>query len=508
MASILLKEKIHEALASVVPITLIVLALSFSLAPLPLNIMALFIGGAVLLILGMGLFSLGVDIAMSPMGEAIGVSMTRTRKVGLVLAISFFIGLIITVAEPDLQVLAEQVSDIPNLVLVLTVGVGVGVFLVVAMLRILFNVPLRFMLLGFYGLVFLLSAFTPGRFIPLAFDAGGVTTGPITVQFILALGIGVASIRIDKNSHDDSFGLVALCSIGPILSVMLLGVIFRPDSAGVQTYALVSISTTGELALQFLHAFPHYCREVALAVGPIALVFFLYNFLARRFRRRKLASILIGFAYTYVGLVVFLCGVNVGFLPAGNYMGVALGASPYKWLLIPLSMLIGYYIVMAEPAVHVLNKQVEEITNGAVPQSAMNRSLSIGVAISAGLAMTRVLTGISIFYMLIPGYLAAILLSFFVPRIFTGIAFDSGGVASGPMTATFLLPFAMGACQSLGGNILTDAFGVVAMVAMTPLITIQGLGLIYKRRMAAVTAARQFVDTLPDDIIDYQQEAA
>ena len=189
-------------------------------------------------------------------------------------------------------------------------------------------------------------------------------------------------------------------------------------------------------------------------------------------------------------------------------MGVALGASPYKWLLIPLSMLIGYYIVMAEPAVHVLNKQVEEITNGAVPQSAMNRSLSIGVAISAGLAMTRVLTGISIFYMLIPGYLAAILLSFFVPRIFTGIDFDSGGVASGPMTATFLLPFAMGACQSLGGNILTDAFGVVAMVAMTPLITIQGLGLIYKRRMAAVTAARQFVDTLPDDIIDYQQEAA
>lgn len=508
MASILLKEKIHEALASVVPITLIVLALSFSLAPLPLNIMALFIGGAVLLILGMGLFSLGVDIAMSPMGEAIGVSMTRTRKVGLVLAISFFIGLIITVAEPDLQVLAEQVSDIPNLVLVLTVGVGVGVFLVVAMLRILFNVPLRFMLLGFYGLVFLLSAFTPGRFIPLAFDAGGVTTGPITVPFILALGIGVASIRSDKNSHDDSFGLVALCSIGPILSVMLLGVIFRPDSAGVQTYALVSISTTRELALQFLHAFPHYCREVALAVGPIALVFFLYNFLARRFRRRKLASILIGFAYTYVGLVVFLCGVNVGFLPAGNYMGVALGASPYKWLLIPLGMLIGYYIVMAEPAVHVLNKQVEEITNGAVPQSAMNRSLSIGVAISAGLAMTRVLTGISIFYMLIPGYLAAILLSFFVPRIFTGIAFDSGGVASGPMTATFLLPFAMGACQSLGGNILTDAFGVVAMVAMTPLITIQGLGLIYKRRMAAVTAARQFVDTLPDDIIDYQQEAA
>ena len=189
-------------------------------------------------------------------------------------------------------------------------------------------------------------------------------------------------------------------------------------------------------------------------------------------------------------------------------MGVALGASPYKWLLIPLSMLIGYYIVMAEPAVHVLNKQVEEITNGAVPQSAMNRSLSIGVAVSAGLSMTRVLTGISILWYLIPGYGAALALSFFVPKIFTAIAFDSGGVASGPMTTTFLLPLAIGACQSAGGDLVRDAFGVVAMVAMTPLITIQVLGLIYKRRMAAVTAARQFVNTLPDDIIDFQQEAA
>lgn len=503
-----LKEKIRESLTSVLPITLIVILLSFTLAPLPLNIMALFIAGAVLLIFGMGLFSLGVDIAMTPMGEAVGVSMTKTRRVGLVLLISFVIGVIITVAEPDLQVLADQVSSIPSLTLILTVGVGVGVFLVVAMLRILFKIPLKFMLLGFYLLVFILALFTPGGFLPLAFDSGGVTTGPITVPFILAMGVGVASIRSDKNSHDDSFGLVALCSVGPILSVMLLGITYNPTSTSYDAGGLVEISSTAELARRFLAAFPRYFKEVALAVGPIALVFLVFNLLTKRFRRRKFASVAIGFTYTYMGLVTFLTGVNVGFLPAGNYMGLTLGASAYKWLLIPLGMLIGYFIVIAEPSVHVLNKQVEEITNGAVSQSAMNKSLSIGVAFSAGLAMIRVLTGISIFYFLVPGYLLAIVMSFFVPKLFTGIAFDSGGVASGPMTATFLLPFAMGACESLGGNILTDAFGVVAMVAMTPLLTIQALGFVYKRRMAAVSAARQLVASLADDIIDYEWEAA
>ena len=503
-----LKEKIRESLTSVLPITLIVVVLSFTVAPLPLNIMALFITGAVLLIFGMGLFSLGVDIAMTPMGEAVGVSMTRTRRIGLVLVFSFIIGVIITVAEPDLQVLAEQVSAIPNLTLILVVGIGVGVFLVVAMLRILFNVPLKYLLLGFYALVFILALLTPRDFIPLAFDSGGVTTGPITVPFILAMGVGVASIRSDKNSHDDSFGLVALCSIGPILSVMLLGIAFQPDSTSYNASTLAEFSNTADMARQFLLALPRYSREVALAIGPIALVFFIYNIFSRRFRGRKLVSIVIGFVYTYLGLVTFLTGVNVGFLPAGHYIGTTLGGSSYQWLLIPLGMLMGYFIVIAEPSVHVLNKQVEEITNGAITQSDMNKSLSIGVAISAGLAMTRVLTGINIFFFLVPGYTLALVMSFFAPKIFTGIAFDSGGVASGPMTATFLLPFAMGACESLGGNILTDAFGVVAMVAMTPLITIQGLGLLFKRRMAAATAARQFVASLPDDIIDYEVEAA
>ena len=500
-------EKMKESLVSVLPIVAIVMILCLTISPIQTDLMLCFLLGALLVIFGMGMFSLGADISMTPIGNKIGTAMTKTKNLPLILVVSFALGVAVTVAEPDLQVLAETVPHINNGVLLITVGIGVGFFLAVCMLRIVTGVKLRWLLIAFYAVVFVLAAFTPEEFLGVAFDSGGVTTGPMTVPFILALGMGVSNIRSDKKAEADSFGLVALCSIGPILAVLILG-FFYSDSDAVVSVSTSSFADTAEVGMAYLLAVGQYMEEMAMALLPIVAIFFLFQIFSLKLSGRSLIKIIIGILYTYVGLVVFLCGVNVGFLPAGNYMGVALGASPYKWLLIPLSMLIGYYIVMAEPAVHVLNKQVEEITNGAVPQSAMNRSLSIGVAISAGLAMTRVLTGISIFYMLIPGYLAAILLSFFVPRIFTGIAFDSGGVASGPMTATFLLPFAMGACQSLGGNILTDAFGVVAMVAMTPLITIQGLGLIYKRRMAAVTAARQFVDTLPDDIIDYQQEAA
>lgn len=502
------KKKLAEALSSVLPITAIVVILSVTLAPLPLGILTMFAVGAVLLIVGMGLFSLGVDVAMTPMGESLGITLTRSKKITLVLFVFFLIGVIITAAEPDLQVLANQVPTIPNLTLIATVSIGVGLFLVVAMLRILYKLPLRYMLFGFYLLVGALAMFTPQNFLAVAFDSGGVTTGPITVPFILALGVGMSSIRSDKGGHDDSFGLVSLCSIGPILAVMLLGILYQPSSADYANVAIAQVETTLDVAKQFLGALPKYLEEVTVAIVPIFILFCIYNLITRRFRYRRLGGVLIGFAYTYLGLVLFLTGVNVGFMPAGSYLGRLLGASSCQYLLVPLGMLMGYFIVMAEPSVHVLNKQVEEITNGAISQKSMNHSLCAGVAISVGLAMIRILTGLSIGWFLLPGYAIALGLSFFVPKIFTGIAFDSGGVASGPMTATFLLPFAMGACESLGGNILTDAFGVVAMVAMTPLITIQILGLLYRRRMAAMVAVRALAESLPDEIIDYEQEVA
>ena len=477
-----LGEKVREALASVLPITAIVLVLCFTVSPLPADILLAFLLGAVLLITGMGFFTLGADLAMTPIGEQLGSYIARSRKLPFMVAGGFLTGVIVTVSEPDLQVLAAQVPGIPNGVLVGAVAAGVGVFLAAALLRILVQVPLQWMLIAAYGAVFLLAAFfVPRDFLAVAFDSGGVTTGPMTVPFIMALGLGVSSIRSDRSAAQDSFGLVALCSVGPILAVLLLALRY-PASGSYVSAALPRAADSRELGGLFVTAVPAYAWEVLKSLFPIAAFFALFQAAALRLKRKKVLKILVGILYTYIGLSLFLTGVNVGFLPAGSYLGRQIAALPAKWLLAPIGMLMGWFIVQAEPAVHVLNKQVEEITAGAIPGGAMRASLSIGVALSVGLAMVRVLTGISIFWFLAPGYLLAAALSFCVPEIFTSIAFDSGGVASGPMTATFLLPFAAGACEALGGNVVTDAFGVVAMVAMTPLLTIQLLGFAYQRK--------------------------
>ena len=477
-----LNEKLQESLAAVLPILAIVLILSFTIAPLPTSVLMAFLFGAVLLVVGMMFFSLGAELAMSPMGERVGACITKTRRVGIMLTLGFLLGFLITISEPDLQVLANQVQAVPNMVLIVTVAVGVGLFLCFAMLRMLLSVPLNTMLVGFYIVVFVLAMFVPKDFLAVAFDSGGVTTGPMTVPFIMAMGVGVSAIRSDKHSANDSFGLVALCSIGPILAVLILSLIFHPDGGSYTAVVIPEIGDSAALWQLFFVAFPTYFKEIAVSLLPIAAFFAVFDLVSLHLERKQLIRIGVGLAYTYFGLVIFLTGVNVGFMPAGNYLGSVIAGLSCNWIIIPIGMLIGYFIVMAEPAVYVLMRQVEELTDGAIPGSAMKHSLSIGVAVSVGLAMIRVLTGISIFYLLVPGYAVAIALSFFVPKLFTAIAFDSGGVASGPMATTFLLPFAMGACSAVGGNIVTDAFGVVAMVAMTPLITIQGLGLIYRLR--------------------------
>lgn len=485
-----LKLKIHESLAAVLPVSLIVLALCAFVVPVDLATLCLFLAGAALLIVGMGFFSLGADMAMMPIGELVGTRLTRTRKLWLILAGCFLIGVLVTMAEPDLTVLASQTPAVPDMVLILTVAAGVGLFLVLSFLRILLGWDLPVMLIVFYLAVFGLACFVPAGFLPVAFDAGGVTTGPITVPFIMALGLGLTAVRGDKNAEGDSFGLVALCSIGPVLAVLVLGMVYRAGDAGYTPLAAPAVEDTRALLAAFGDALPEYAKEVALALGPILAFFLVFQVLFFKLRRRALAKILVGILYTFVGLALFLTGVNVGFMPAGNELGRQLAQLPLRWLIVPVGMLIGWFIVKAEPAVLVLNKQVEEITGGAISQRVMMTGLSVGMAVSVGLSMARVLTGVSILWFLLPGYTAALALSFFVPRIFTAVAFDSGGVASGPMTATFLLPFAMGACEAVGGNILTDAFGVVAMVAMTPLITIQIIGLVYqfKTRHAAGAA--------------------
>ncbi len=492
------------------PITAIVLLLSFTLAPdMPVGTLMMFLLGAILLVVGMGFFSLGADMAMMPMGDGVGGEVVRLgkRSIWPIIPLVFLIGAFITMAEPDLQVLANQVPAVPDMVIILTVAAGVGVFLILSVVRTLKGrFSLNNLLLVFYILVFLLAMFVPKEFLAVAFDAGGVTTGPITVPFIMALGIGVASShKANQQAEDNSFGMVALCSVGPILAVLIMGICLSGTEITYTPFTITGTYTSREAGLQFLHGFPEYMREVALGLLPVVVFFAIFQIFSLHLKKDALIRLLVGIGYTYVGLVLFLTGVNVGFMPAGNYLGSTIGELDYNWVLIPIGMVVGYFIVAAEPAVHVLNKQVEEVTGGAVPQRAMNLSLSIGVALSVGLAMVRVLTGISILWFLIPGYAIALILSRKVPKVFTAIAFDSGGVASGPMTATFLLPFAMGACSALGGDVLTDAFGIVAMVAMTPLVTIQCLGAFYQWRLErTVEVTEAEASTMSsEDIIEF-----
>ena len=509
-----LKEKIHESLSSVLPITAIVLVLSVTLAPMEIGTLALFLTGAVLLIIGMGFFQLGAEMAMTPLGQGIGGRLVKSRHLLLIVVVGFLMGVVITISEPDLQVLANQVASIPNQVLIWTVAVGVGIFLVIAILRILFHIGLSQMLLVFYVLLFLLSFFTPSEFTAVAFDSGGVTTGPMTVPFIMAVGVGLSAARSDPDGTNDSFGLIALCSIGPIMMVLLLGIFYHPTEAVYTAVQVPTVLTTRDVIQQFVLALPQYGEEVLISMLPVVGVFVLFQLMTRHYRRRQVLRISVGLLYTLIGLILFLTGVNIGFAPVGNLLGSGLAGDGWmKWLLIPIGIAIGYYIVKAEPAVQVLNEQVEDLTGGTISRQMMNLSLSVGVACAVALAMVRVLTGLNIYWILIPGYMLALVLSRLVPQVFVGIAFDSGGVASGPMTSTFLLPLAMGACTAVGGNVVTDAFGIVALVALAPLIAIQIMGLIfaYKSKVhphpSHEPAVEDAVLDLDDTVVDLEEES-
>ena len=504
-----LKEKIGEAVISVLPITIVVVLTCFFIAPISSDLVVMFIVGAMLLIFGIGLFSLGSETSMSIMGERIGAGLSKSKKIWVIILISFLVGTLTTIAEPDLKVLATQINQIPSLTLVLVVGVGVGIFLACALLRIVFKIKLSRLLVFLYILVFVLAFFVPEDFLPLSFDSGGVTTGPLTVPFIIALGIGAASIRQDKNSESDSFGLVALCSIGPIIAVMILGLIFKIDNAIYVPNNLANVSNSIDIGWSFVSAIPYYSFEVFKSLIPIVLFFVPYNFISLKLPKQELLKIGIGLIYTFIGLVIFMIGVNIGFLPVGNQLGIALMNLENKSFVILLIVLIGFFIVKAEPAVQVLVKQVNDITDGMVSKKALMVSISIGMTIALLISLFRAWLGIPILYVLIPGYVIALALTFFAPEVFVGIAFDSGGVTSGPMTASFVLPIMIGICEASGRinfSIMKDAFGLVSMVAMMPLISIQIVGIIYASKKKQVIKEENEIKHDNDEIIVFKRK--
>jgi len=505
-----LSKKLMEATVSVAPVVAIVILLNFTpLVDFSANEITVFIISALFLVLGISLFNLGADLAMTPMGDHIGAGLSKTAKLPVILAVCFLMGMLITVAEPDLSVLSGQVSSIlSGTALIVFVGVGVGLFLVLAVVRIVTKRPLSMMLLLFYMLLFMLTSLVAvgghGNFLALAFDSGGVTTGPITVPFIMAFGVGIAMTLGGKNARENSFGLIALCSVGPIIAVMAMGIFAR----GEITYELPDYSMESTLSLGIFNILLHKTKEVLIAIGLVSVFFIILQFTCLKLPKKKLLQIGVGIIYTVLGLVIFLTAVEIGFMPIGYKLGGDLASSGHEWLVVLFGFAIGAVVVLAEPAVHVLNRQVEQITDGMVSKRSMMIALSVGVGLSIGLSMLRIALGFNILYYLIPGYFISLALSFFVPGLYTAIAFDSGGVASGPLTSSFILPMTIGVCFAMNGNvdsIMTDAFGIVAMVAMTPLITIQLLGFraIMKKKVSEKAALRRILNADDEQIISF-----
>lgn len=499
------KEKFKESLSSVLPIAIIVILLSLTITPLTPGDMLLFLIGVLFLVVGMSVFTLGAEMSMQQLGSKVGSKMASSGKVWIIAFVAFIIGILVTVSEPDLVILANQVPGVENYLLILTVSVGVGLFLMIAVLRILLKVNLSVILVAFYIAAIVLSFFLPEGFRTLAFDSGGVTTGPMTVPFIMSIGAGVsASVIGSKDSSDESFGITGLCSIGPIIAVMVLGIVVGVNGGEYIPEVPEDIGTTAGLVPFFFTGIMEYIPEVFWALLPIVVFTGLFQLITRSYTKRQLIRIGIGFVYTLIGLAVFLTGANVGFLPTGSAIGSSLAGIWGGIPLVPVGMLLGFFIVKAEPSVYVLNKLVEEMSAGAISGRVTGTGLSIGVCAALGLAALRIVVGIPILWILIPGYVVALTLSFFIPKIFVGISFDSGGVASGTMMSAFVLPLCMGACQALGGNVMEDAFGCVSLVAMAPIISIEVCGLIY--RIKSEHRARSFISA-SETFIDYGYES-
>ncbi len=491
---------------SVLPIALIVILLSITVCPLPNDIFIAFIIGSCLLILGLGLFSLGAEMSMSQIRNHIGSNLTKSRKLYIIALISLAVGMLITVSEPDLHVLAGYTPK--KFMFILAVAIGLGIFLVIAVLRIIFNVKIKYILLAGYGAIIALAFLVPKETLAIAFDAGGVTTGAMSVPFVMSIGAGISAMSDQKSGEDSTFGLMAICSIGPIISVLIMGLI---GIEGIEyiPHGLPSFSDSQQMGLTFLSAVPKYMGDVLMGLLPILAFFFIFQHYTEKVNKKHLIRIGMGAAYTFIGIILFLVGANVGFMPVGSYIGTVLASSKFAWLVVPIGMLLGFFIIYAEPAVGVLEKQVEEATSGSIPKKILPLMMAIGLAAAAGIALIRALTGMSLLPFLVVGYIIAVLLAFITPGIFTSIAFDAGGVASGVMTATFLLPLTIGVCEAANGGdgtVMRDAFGTIALVAMTPTISIQVMGLVYKYRLAH--AEKEYaINTDALDIMEFDTPA-
>lgn len=515
-------KKFFESFICVLPIVVVVCILAFVIPFLTNEKMlewpelVCFLICAFFIAIGLTFFNNGAEQYMSKVGTIVGETLFKQKNLFLVVIMTFIIGVLVTIAEPDLKVMADQIGWDEQL-LIISVGIGVGLFVVFGVLRILFKKNLNVMFICFYGIVFALAGIVNPKFLPICFDSGGVTTGPVTVPFILAFGAGLAaSKKSEDGSAGDSFGLTALASVGPILTVMVLSLFGNVDNLiYTETAMTIDFSSWQSFWPTFgdtlLHYFFEEIKNVAIAIAPVFLFFLVYNFFFVKISFKQILRMLVGLIYAYIGLVIFLGAVNAGFLPIANQIGKYLGSKDSLYpVAIVVGALFGLFGVIAEPAVHVLVQQIEHVSEGSIKSRTVLTALAIAIAGAVALAIIRAHYDFSILYYMIPGYILALALSFVVPKIYTSMAFDSGGVASGPMASTFVMPFCIGFTIAQHGvdYVYIDAFGCVAMIALMPLIVIQLVGLFANIKKAFIyrRARQRFIESNDVQVIHFEEE--
>lgn len=479
-------SKFKEVLFSVLPITILVLLLNFSISPLETPMLVRFMIGSMFVVLGLTIFLFGIDMGIAPLGDLTGESLAKSNKLWIVLTSGLILGFFISVAEPGLMVLANQVDmvtagSIESIKILFVVSFGLAIMLALGFLRVFYNLPLYKILLGLYLIIFVGALFTSREFLAIAFDASGSTTGILAVPFILSLSVGLSKMKRDsKASEKDSFGLVAIASTGAILSVLLLDIL--SESTGFSATLSLTTNDTDSIIMPFIRGIPRNMKDSFLAILPLITILLILQKAVFKLNKRALRKVVTGFIFALIGLFIFLWGVNTGFMDVGSSLGKSLVLMENKMFIVIIGFILGAVTILAEPAVYVLTQQIEDVTSGYVNRKAVLFPLAIGVGLAVALSVVRVITpSLQLWHYLLPGYLVSLGLMFIIPKLFIGIAFDAGGVATGPVTATFILAFIQGAAHAFeGADLMADGFGMIAMVAMMPIVTLEILGLVFK----------------------------
>ena len=499
-------DKCRESAVSILPFFAIIMVLYLVFLPFNLATTLALLVATLIMIVGMALFNVGVDMSTMKMGGYVGSHLSRSRKLSFMAILSFVLGFMVTISEPDLMVLAEQVPGISSKwVILITVSLGTGIFLLLSTIRTIFRLSIKKILIISYALSLILSFVTTwigsGNFVPLSFDAIGVTTGAMSVPFIMSFGLGICAVRSGKNNQEDGFGLIALASIGPVIAILLVSLFIRTDST-IAAESVARIETFADWGVLFGSSILSYLKEVFIVIIPIFIFFVWYNYRYLKYPKSTILRMFFGLIYCYIGLVIFLTGVASGYLPTADLLGFSIASSDLKWALIPISLVIGAVLIFAEPAVHVLNKQVEDITGGVIRKRTMLVGISIGVAIAMFLVVLRALLGFSFMLILVPLIILLIVISIYTPRLFVGIAFDSGGAAAGSLSASFVLPFILGICKALEFDGMLYGFGTIAIISILPTIVIEIMGVRYQMFLNK-TKPKQKKITSDIEIIDF-----